>query len=262
MARSPRGRKRRRPIVFAVATCVVLAAATWAFTVIVLDDLSRIRPDCQEEDPPFELGPRAVCASSGAADADGDGIPDEIVLYLEREVHGSYRIVIRVEFFSGGEARVAVGRVDAGAPIFARLYGVVDLDGQPGKEILFVEDLGANSISLGLVTAVRGNLRRVPVHQDGSWTPATLVVGAAISHGSGFACTGRRGDQRPRLEQRWFSASFDDPHSWTWNKTVFRWEGKKLLFFEEDAGVVRTEDWGSDPRPARYIGGDCDLQLV
>lgn len=149
-------------------------------------------PECPNEsaiaaDPARQIGP------SSRADVDGDGIEDAVRLSADPSGPDGCATFLVVELANVSVVSAPAWEIgsEGGLPQ-PRIHGFVDIDGNPGKEILIDEAAGASTQFVGAFVYVDGDLERVTVRGGiGSDVGSSdlFPYGGSVGHVEAVDCT-------------------------------------------------------------------------
>ncbi|MCB0994256.1 MAG: hypothetical protein KDB21_04130 [Acidimicrobiales bacterium] len=121
--------------------------------------------------------------SLGAADVDGDGQPDTVLVYSLGPIDDPASWYLRVELAGGGALATAI-QPDGGVVIPPRAMDGFDIQGDGNDEVWAAVGAGASARIIAIWAVDGCDLRQL--EYDGS--PATFAIGATVGTTSGLEC--------------------------------------------------------------------------
>jgi hypothetical protein len=206
--------------------------------------------------PPAQLESlprRAGCVTSATGDLDGDGRPDEVVVYalLDRR-HLPRTWHIRGLLSRAGEQSLPL---DAKSPSYRTVVGAVDADGD-GRDEVFVKlfDHIYHSGASPVVTLFGVEKGRFEAVRTEEGDPLLIDVGGVSSFGRGVECDDVDGDGALELVVLGIENAVSERPRW--RKFVYEWTGNRVRLEDVRQGRLEREGF-TDPRVLRFYELRC-----
>ncbi|HEX2196719.1 MAG TPA: hypothetical protein VHJ76_07310 [Actinomycetota bacterium] len=234
----------------ALAVCLLLAACS--------DDPERaamptpappaVDPACPNQEAVVgDASLRAGTPASG--DVDGDGEPEEVAIHVDPDGPAGCLAFVVAESSGGSLAGpLETWREDFGLPV-PTINTLVDVDGEPGDEVVVNMGIGASTQFVGIVTARDGALVQVTTRGLEDAGEGVFGFGGSVGHVEAVDCTGSGevvssfaapAGKRYRVERRYLD-----------------FDGTKLVFDRREVERIAIEELDRLPEYPASPFGSC-----
>lgn len=182
-------------------------------------------------------------------DVDGDGEPDEVAIHYDPQGAVGCQGFAVAESSNGTlSAPLKTWRGEFGLPM-PTLNDLVDIDGEPGDEIVVNMGAGASTQFVGIVLADGGTLRQVTTGLAGQAVDGMLGFGGSVGHMEAVDCAPGGGIV--------VSLATPDGKLYAVERTHYRFVGAELIQEDREVERVPVEQIDRFPEYAASPFGGC-----